>query len=114
MSRLWLMKGDLEAPGWQTLRSDYEEEKVEIVHLDPKVWAMIRADSPPSGYEGLAATEPPDGLYLDPNGSPLYFAGGKAVNTAVEVVRAIGGDAVKLLEDIGDPTTVLERMGRVF
>ncbi len=114
MSRLWLLKGDLEAPGWKTLRSDYEEEKVDIVHLDPKVWAMVRAEEPPSEYEGLAATEPPDGLYLDPNGSPMYLSGGKTVSTAVEVVRAIGGRAVELLEETGDPTTVLERIGRVY
>ncbi len=114
MSRLWLMKGHLEAQGWKTLRSDFEDEKVDIVHLDPKVWAMVRADEPPSGYEGLTATEPPDGLYLDPNGSPLYLAGGKSVSKAVEVVRAIGGNAIELLEEIGDPTTVLERIGRVF
>lgn len=114
MSRLWLMKGDHDAPGWQTLRSDFEDEKVDIVHLDPKVWAMVRADEPPSGYEGLTASEPLDGLYLDPNGSPLYLANGEVVKKAVEVVRAIGGSASEMLTEIGDPTTVLERIGRVF
>jgi len=114
MSRLWLMKGDLDASGWQTLRSDFEADKVDIVHLDPKVWAMVRADEPPSGYEGLTASEPVDGLYLDPNGSPLYIAHGDAVTKAVEVVRAIGGRATEMLDEIKDPTTVLERIGRVF
>ena len=41
MPKFWLFKGELSAPGWKTLRKDYDDKKVEIVHLDPKVWAMI-------------------------------------------------------------------------
>ena len=55
MSRLWLLRGDREAPGWQVLRSDQQEDRVEMVHLDPRVWAIVRADEPPSGYEGVEA-----------------------------------------------------------
>ena len=79
MPKLWLLKGDLEAPGWNALRQDLKDEKVEIIHLDPKVWAMVEADEPPAGYDGLEATEPADGLYLDPNGSPLYVVNGAVV-----------------------------------
>jgi hypothetical protein len=114
MAKLWLLKGDHEAPGWNTLRQDLKDEKVDIIHLDPKVWAMVEADEPPSGYEGLEAVEPNDGLYLDPNGSPLYLVNGAIVTTAEEVVAALGKRAQALLDVIGDPHTVLERMGRAF
>jgi hypothetical protein len=115
MSRLWLLRGDHDAPGWKVLRSDYEEEKVDIIHLDAHVWAMVQADDAPGGYEGLTATEPPDGLYIDPNGSPLYLANGEIVPSAREVVATLGEDAVKLLEQLGgDADRVLERLGRAF
>lgn len=114
MARLWLLKGDHDAPGWQTLRSDQEEEKVDIVHLDPHVWAMVEADEPPSGYEGLHASEPQAGLYLDPNGSPMYVVDGAIVPSARAVVAALGEEAVALLDDLGDADRVLERLGRAF
>lgn len=114
MSQLWLLRGALDAPGWKTLRADHEEEKVAIVHLDPPVWALIEAEDPPKGYEGLTAVEPSDGLYLDPNGSPLYVVSGHTVANATEVVRALGSEAESLLEKIKDPETVLDRLGRVF
>jgi len=114
MPKFWLLKGPLDAPGWNALRKDYDDEKIEIVHLDPKVWAMIEADEPPQGYEDLTAVEPADGLYLDPNGSPLYMVGGQVVQTAEEVVAALGDDAKAMLDSIGDAHTVLERIGRAF
>jgi hypothetical protein len=114
MSKLWLLKGPHEAPGWQTLRSAYEEEQVDIIHLDVKVWAVVRADEAPEGYEGLSASEPADGVYIDPNGSPLYLAGGEIVTSGREVIAALGERAVQLFEQIGDAETVLERLGRAF
>ena len=111
---LWLLKGDHEAPGWSVLRKEYEDEKVDIVHLDAKVWAVIDADEPPAGYEGLVAVEPADGLYLDPNGSPLYLVNGAVVRTAEEVITALGDDAKELLDKIGDAHTTLQRLGRAF
>jgi len=114
MPTYWLLKGALDAPGWNTLRKDYEDAKVEIIHLDPKVWAVVEADDPPAGYDGLEAEEPADGVYLDPNGSPLYMVNGAIVNSAEEVVAALGKRAQALLEAIGDPHTVLERMGKAF
>jgi hypothetical protein len=114
MSRLWLLKGPHEAPGWQTLRTDHEEEKVDIVHLDPEVWAVVRSDDAPSGYEGMTASEPPDGIYLDPNGSPLYLAGGQIVSSGHEVIAALGEQAQQMFEEIGDAEMALERLGRAF
>ncbi|MCU0304874.1 MAG: hypothetical protein MUC56_12550 [Thermoanaerobaculales bacterium] len=114
MVKLWLLRGDLDAPGWNVLRADYKDKKIEIVHLDPKVWAIVEQDEPPSGYDGLTATEPPDGLYLDPNGSPMYLVGGAVVKRAEDVVKALGAEARAMLERLGDPHTVLERLGRSF
>jgi len=114
MPSYWFMTGDFDAQGWNALRQDYDDKKVEIVHLDPKVWAMIEADDPPAGYDGLTATEPADGLYLDPQGNALYMVGGAVVRTAEEVVAALGGDAAEMLDKIGDAHTVLQRLGRAF
>ena len=114
MSSYWFMTGDFGAPGWDALRKDYDDKKVEIVHLDPKVWAMIEADDSPTGYEGLTASEPADGLYLDPQGNALYMVGGAVVRTAEEVVAALGGEAAAMLDKIGDAHTVLQRLGRAF
>jgi hypothetical protein len=111
---LWLLKGDLDADGWNVLRKDYEDEKIDIIHLDPKVWAVIDADHAPDGYQGLQAVEPPDGMYIDPNGSPLYLVDGAVVETAEEVVTAAGDRAEAMLAEIGDPTIVLQRIGRAF
>ena len=36
MPRYWLLKGDYHAPGWNALRKNYDDKKVETVHLDPK------------------------------------------------------------------------------
>jgi hypothetical protein len=114
MPKFWLLKGDHDAPGWDALRKDYDEGKIEIVHLDPKVWAMVEGDDPPSGYDGLTAVEPADGIYLDPQGNALYLVGGAVVRTPEEVISALGDDAVELLAKIGDPHTTLQRLGRAF
>jgi len=114
MATLWLLKGEPDAPGWQALRKDQQDEKVDIIHLDPHVWAILRSDRQPQDYDGLDAVEPPDGIYLDPNGSPLYLADGQVVAGARDVISALGAEAEQLLEKIGDPETVLERLGRAF
>jgi len=114
MSMYWLLKGDLEAPGWNALRKDYDDKKVEIVHLDPKVWAVVEADDPPAGYDGLTAVKPADGVYLDPQGNALYLVDAAVVRTPQEVIAALGSEAAALLEKTGDPLTVLQRMGRSF
>ena len=114
MSRLWLVKGPHDAPGWDRLRDDSKAETVDIVHLDPRVWALMRSGEPPSGYEGLTAVDPPDGMYLDPNGSPLYLVGGEFVSGPDEVIEALGDEARNLLGTLGDPIMVLERLGKAF
>jgi len=114
MATIWILRGDHEAPGWNELRKAYEDKKVEIIHLDAKVWAIIDADDAPTGYEGLSAEEPADGMYIDPNGSPLYLVGGQIVKSAAAVVEALGVDAGGLPGKPADPETVLERLGRVY
>jgi hypothetical protein len=114
MGKLWILRGDLDAPGWNVLRKDYEDEEVDIIHLDPKVWAIIEGDQAPTGYEGLEAHEPADGMYVDPNGSPLYVVDGAIVPDANAVVTTLGDEATALFEQIGDAVAVLERLGRVF
>ncbi len=114
MTKYWFFKGEFSAPGWNTLRKDYDNKKVEIVHLDPKVWAIIEADEAPEGYDGLTYEKPIDGLYLDPQGNALYIVDGDVVKTAEEVVEALGDEAKGMLEKIGDAHTVLQRMGRAF
>jgi hypothetical protein len=114
MSKLWILRGAHEAPGWNALRKDYEDEKVDIIHLDAKVWAVIDADREPAGYEGLHAEEPEDGMYIDPNGSPLFLFGGKVLPTAEALVSALGRRAEQLMEQTGQAETVLERLGMVY
>lgn len=114
MATIWILRGDHEAPGWNQLRKAYEDEKVEIIHLDAKVWAIIDAEKEPSGYEGLTASPPPDGMYIDPNGTPLYLVGGEVVPTAEALIEGLGPEAHDMLEKTGDAATALERLGRVF
>jgi hypothetical protein len=114
MAKIWILRGAHEAPGWQQLRTAYEEEKIDIIHLDAKVWAIIDADEEPTGYEGLSASEPADGMYIDPNGSPLYLAGGQIKTSAREVIEALGPEAQEVLEKTGNAETALERLHRVF
>jgi hypothetical protein len=114
MEKLWLLKGDHEAPGWDELRRDLKEDKVDIRHLDPKVWALIRAAEAPSGYEGLHAEIPADGMYIDPNGSPSFVLDAEFTESAHDVIEALGQEAKDLLERLGNAETVLERLGRVY
>jgi hypothetical protein len=114
MSKLWIMLGEHEAAGWDALRKDYQDKKIEIIHLDARVWAIVEAEEPPSGYEGLSGSEPADGMYIDPNGSPLYLAGGKVVPSGMAVIEALGAEAQATLESTGDVEATLQRLGRIF
>ena len=114
MAKLWILRGAHEAPGWNQLRKKYEDEKVDIIHLDAKVWAIIDAKEEPTGYEGLSASAPADGMYIDPNGSPLYLAGGEILTSAEAMIEALGKEAQDALQKTGDPQTVLERLGKVY
>ena len=66
------------------------------------------------GYDGLHAEEPADGMYIDPNGSPLFLLKGEVVATAEALVSALGRRAEDLMEQTGQAETVLERLGMVY
>jgi hypothetical protein len=114
MVKLWIMRGSHEAAGWNQLRKAYEEEKIDVIHLDAKVWAIVDSEEEPTGFEGLDAAEPADGMYIDPNGSPLYLAGGTVQESADAVIEALGQEAQDMLEQTGDAEAALERLSRVY
>ena len=114
MAKIWILRGAHEAPGWNQLRKAYEDEKVDIIHLDAKVWAIINAEEEPTGYEGLSAGEPADGMYIDPNGSPLYLADGEIMPSAEAVIESLGPEAQEVLQKTGNAETTLERLGKVY
>ncbi len=114
MAKTWILRGPHEAPGWDELRKAYEDEKVDIIHLDAKVWAIIDDDEEPSGYEGLNAQEPADGMYIDPNGSPLFLVGGEILASAETAIEALGPEAQEMLEKTGNAEIALERLRKVF
>lgn len=113
METLWLLEGPHEAPGWGPLESDTRAKKIDLLLFDRAAWALVRAEAAPAGYEGLAPSTPPDGLYLDDQGRGVYVAGGVQVQGPEDVLVRLGKPAQELLQKIGDPDTVLERLGRV-
>jgi hypothetical protein len=114
MEPLWLLKGPYEAPGWKALEADSRAKKADVLLFDRSAWALLRAPDAPAQYEGLAATQPADGLYLDDQGRGIYVAGGKQAQGPHDVLAAMGEQAQDLLRKIGDPDAVLERLGRVY
>ncbi len=114
METLWLLKGPYEAPGWKPLEADSRAGKVELLLFDRVAWAMLKGAEAPTQYEGLTATVPADGLYLDDQGRGIYVAGGKHVQGAKDVLALLGPQADELLQKFGDPDVVLERLGRVY
>ncbi len=114
MAKIWILRGAHEAPGWDQLRKAYEDKKVDIIHLDAKVWAIIDAEDEPTGYDGLTASEPANGMYIDPNGSPLYLVDGEIVTSAEAVIAALGAEAREMIEKTGNAETALERLRMVY
>jgi hypothetical protein len=114
MDALWLLEGPPDAPGWGPLEADSRENKIDVVLFDRAGWALLRAPEGPTKYGGLVPTAPRDGLYLDNQGRAIYLAGGKEVRGPREVLAALGPQAQELLQKIGDPDVVLERLGRVY
>ena len=114
MHPLWLLRGSREAPGWGPLEKDARSDAVDLLVFDRNGWALLRAAEAPAGYEGLAAAPPGDGLYLDPQGRAVYVADGAIVPGPREVLARLGPEAQALLAKLGDPDTVLERLGRVY
>lgn len=114
MKPLWLVSGPPDEKGWIQLRADHESEVVDVLHLDPGRWALVHADAAPEGYEGLTARVPTDGMYLDPHGRPCYVLGAREVHSARAVLAGLDDSARELLDRMGDPDMVLERLGRAF
>ncbi len=114
MDALWLLEGPYEAKGWGPLEADTKAKTVDMIMFDRAAWALVRAPTAPTKYEGLVPKTPRDGLYLDTQGHPVYVAGGREVATATEVIAALGTQAQELLKKLGDPDIVLERLGRTY
>lgn len=114
MHPLWLLKGEHDAPGWRKLEQDARAKTADVELFDRDAWALVRADVAPEGYEGMVATVPPDGLYLSHTGEPCYVVDRKVVKDGRIVIRALGPEAEAMLEKLGDPELVLERLGRMY
>jgi len=114
MERLWMLKGPPDAAGWTPLQSDSILKKINVISFDRDKWALVKAAAPPDGYAGLPPSDPPDGLYLDNYGRPVYVAGLKEVHSARAVIRALGTEAEQLFDKLGDADLALERLGRAY
>jgi hypothetical protein len=114
MAKLWLLKGGYEAPGWKDLERDAKDGTTDVTHFDRLAWALVYADEAPTRYEGLEPTEPSSGMYVDPNGVPVYIVDGKEVADGRQVIAALGEEAEKVLEQTKDPDMALDRLGRAF
>ncbi|MBW2537537.1 MAG: hypothetical protein JRI55_38990 [Deltaproteobacteria bacterium] len=113
-TRLWLLRGQPTAPGWPRLQADHMAKKTNVLSLDRDKWALVKADEAPEGYDGLTTSDPPDGVYLDNYGRPVFVSGNIEVHSGRKVLERLGEEALQLLEKIGDPVLVLERLGRAF
>jgi hypothetical protein len=114
MSPLWLLKGKLTAPGWQTLEEDSKAKKIDLVVFDRECWALVSAKKGPTKYEGLVPAEPQDGLYVSEQGQPIYVVDRQEVRGPNELIKALGEEAEKKLEELGDPIVVLQKLGKTF
>ena len=112
---LWLLQGERSVPGWQPLEADARDGKTAVVIFDRgDGWALVRSTAPPDGYEGMTPVMPRDGLYVSEQGYPIYVVDQREVRGPREVISAIGEAAETLLEEIGDPDTVLQRLGYAY
>jgi len=114
MDRLWLLKGDYDAPGWKLLEKEAKAKEVDWVIFDRDAWALIRAEEEPTKYEGLTPSEPQDGLYLDHQGNAVAVFEGKLIPGPDALIEALGDEAKALLEKLGDPLKVIERLGKSY
>ncbi len=114
MDAIWLLKGPYDAPGWKPLETDARSDKIDVLLFDRAAWALMRAPEAPTKYEGLVASVPADGLYLDDQGRGIYVVGAQLVQGPKDVLATLGPQAQELLQKYGDPDVVLERMGRVY
>ncbi len=109
---LWMLKGGNDAPGWKTLLSDAKEDKLDWRLLDRDAFMIVRSDDPPPDYEGMVVSEPVDGLYIDQQGNSLYVVDREQVEGPEALIEALGDEAMKMLEELGDPLAVIQRLGK--
>lgn len=114
MTRLYLLRGDPDAAGWLALERDAKAQKIDLICYDRDRWALLNADEPPAGYDGMALEDPPDGRYLDNHGRPTYVVGNREVRDARAVLAALGDAARELLAQLKDADAVLDRLGRSY
>jgi hypothetical protein len=114
MDPLWLLKGERLAPGWKLLEEESKADKVDLVIFDREGWALIRASEPPTKYEGMESTEPADGLYVSEQGYPIYVVDKKEVPGPDPLIKALGKEAEEMLEKLGDPIAVIQRLGKAY
>jgi hypothetical protein len=62
----------------------------------------------------MEPTKPPDGLYVSEQGYPIYVVDGKEVPGPDPLIKALGKEAEEMLEQIGDPIAVLQRLGKAY
>jgi predicted flap endonuclease-1-like 5' DNA nuclease len=62
----------------------------------------------------MEAVSPKDGLYVSETGYPIYVVACREVRDALTVIKAVGAKAEKMLEALGDPDTVLQRLGLAY
>jgi hypothetical protein len=115
MDPLWLLRGDRMKPGWQKLEKESKEKKTDVVVFDRgSGWALICGPNEPTGYEGMVLAELKTGMYVSEQGYPVYIVEGTEVRWPEEVIKALGGEAVKLFQEIDDAVTVLQRLGMAY
>ncbi len=113
--KFWLLKGARDEAGWAPLESDARSEKIDVVIFDRgEGWALVFAENAPVGYEGMKAVVPKDGLYVSENGYPVYIVDCQEVPNGKSIIKAIGPNAEKMLDDLGDPESVLQKLGYVY
>jgi hypothetical protein len=113
--QLWLLKGAREVPGWGPLETDARAEKIDVVIFDRgEGWALISAETAPTGYEGMTSAPPRNGLYVSESGYPIYVVDCRKVPNAKAVIQSIGEEAEALLRRIGDPDAVLQQLGYAY
>ena len=93
---------------------DAKADAIDVLLFDRAAWALIRAAEPPQGYEGMTATAPPDGMYIDTHGRAVFVVDQHTVPGPEEVLATLGETAQEVLERVKDPVTALERLGRTY
>lgn len=111
---LWIIEGEHDAPGWKTLLADAKAEKLDWRLLDRDAFVIVEADEPPTQYEGMVPAAPVDGLYIDQQGNHLYIVDRGQVAGPDELFEALGDEAKKLRDELGDHLVALQQLGKAY